>query len=324
MINALEMMQTTLPVQFNRSKIIHAGTGEDGHTLCGRSGGWQGGYYGEPVMITCKRCLSISERVAREANTGEMIKESDARIADATRGEVTAPSVVMDVAPWDGENGPDLANLDEFPRDCYFGDTADVVGVFFDYVGNVEGVCARHAALVQRPVTMFPEDAGFHETDVYDHIPFGRMQVATVFTEFAGEPVNPDFRQLRPFKPIPGMSDESSFHAVIDMARAGECNAYRLPDGTWVLAHVTGEGEVLACWLIGDAPLAPYVVEGRVMIKIPGLKGVELDEGTEQFVITPGYSDLSDCAHMTSIKRYGRRNPNVRVTHLRYIGLLNR
>lgn len=69
----------------------------------------------------------------------------------------------------------------------------------------------------------------------------------------------------------------------------------------------------------------PYVMEGRVMIAIPGLfredgSPVELDEGTERFVITPGYSTQRDCAHMTSIKRYGRRNPNVRVTDLTYVG----
>lgn len=73
----------------------------------------------------------------------------------------------------------------------------------------------------------------------------------------------------------------------------------------------------------------PYVMEGRVMITIPGLtwpetgEPVELDEGTERFVITPGYSTQADCARMTSIKRYGKVLPSVRVTDLTYVGPLN-
>lgn len=84
MINALEMTQTVLPVQFGRSKVTHAGVkGQDGHTLCGRSGGWQGGYYGDAVEVTCKRCLPIMERAARKANTDEVLAASDARLVAA-------------------------------------------------------------------------------------------------------------------------------------------------------------------------------------------------------------------------------------------------
>ena len=64
----------------------------------------------------------------------------------------------------------------------------------------------------------------------------------------------------------------------------------------------------------------PYVMEGSVLVTYPD---GEYNEGTARFVITPGYTTQEDCARMECMKRYGRRNPNLRVTGLRYVGPLN-
>lgn len=97
-------------------------------------------------------------------------------------------------------------------------------------------------------------------------------------------------------------------------------------------AHLPLSGKVVALptddMIEEEAQTAkPYVVEGRVWVKIPGLfhngQPVEVDEGTERFIITPGYTTELDCARMTCMKRYGRRNPNVRVSDVTYVGPLN-
>lgn len=225
--------------------------------------------------------------------------ESDVR-ADWEREE--SSNVVIDEPYW-AFNGPILAQLDYVPRECYYACGEAVTAVWFDIVGNVEGACAAHVIEINAN--------GYHSTNLPVEIMVQEM------------PSTPDLSAV-PAECYYGCSNPVT-HAFTDYVgrTEGVCGAH---------AHLPLSGKVVALptddMIEEEAQTAkPYVVEGRVWVKIPGLfhngQPVEVDEGTERFIITPGYSTELDCAHMTCIKRYGRRNPNVRVSDVTYVGPLN-
>lgn len=185
---------------------------------------------------------------------------------------------------------PDMANV---PRECYFGCGEHSSYAWIDYVGRTEGVCTHHVSRL--------------------------MDDGREFYPVESEVITVDVSEVIKGDMILGAEDMGHVRSARQGVDRGGYMVYG--ENYSDLFGYPQQIRVIRT--------VPYVVKGRVMITIPGLtwpesgEPVELDEGTERFIITPGYSTQRDCARMTSIKRYGKVLETVRVTDLTYVGPLN-
>lgn len=201
--------------------------------------------------------------------------------------ETGADNVTVNPMP----STPDMANV---PRECYYGCSRPVAYAWVDYVGRTEGVCAHDVSrLMDEGREFYPVESEVITVDVTELIK-GDMILGAE-----------DMGLVRSHRPH---VDTPTMHMVY-----GETYTDCFP----------------APYQVRVIRTVPYVVEGRVMVTIPGLtwpetgEPVELDEGTEHYIITPGYSNMSDLARMACMARYGKVNPNLRVEFLSHMGALN-
>lgn len=282
-MNAFQYVATV-----NSSKITHAlrsGWSYDGPriSVCGRS----------TTGVQSMHSGAVIEVTCKSCNR-IMDKASDAGFQET---RVTVQGAEPE------EWVPDMSNV---PRECFFGCSRLVVAAFSDMYGNTQGTCQDHADRLS--LTYYP-------------LPMGETLSVDTSEVMPGDLIveAPDLGIIRDVVPH---TDKS----VMIFGELGQ-DWFATPQRVTVKREPMRQPEP-DMPTVHEALGEPYVMEGRVMIAIPGLfredgSPVELDEGTERFIITPGYTTQRDCAHMTSIKRYGRRNPNVRVTDLTYVGPLN-
>lgn len=292
MINALEMMQTVRPVQFSKSKIIHAGVkGQDGHTLCGRSGGWQGGYYGDAVDVTCKRCLPIMERAARKANTDEVIAASDARLAAADVSASPMPSKADEESVMD-------ALINECSR-C---------GV------RMNGADAK---------------SHIHFQPVWQLLEMG-VSVESAIIDIKAPNGESYLKSQRGLSQWYVREATEDFTFTLDrLMQLIDCNGawslYEMPNGDVVAAWSwVGDGEINSVFYI-TVETEPYTVDAEIMVKIPGLDDVWVSDGTRTYIITPGYTNIGSIPNMYAVREWGhvRNVENVKAVNITYKGLLN-